>query len=355
MNKRTLIAFLAVFIVFTSSVAAFSQEAIEGVGEGQPKIFEAKARAVSASTLSSGKALIILWGVQPVNNLPAILSERSRIALDDAIGNASVQCEYKSRDERYIYAQCLNREDQDLGLLMVQQGYASVDRRLVYDTLFEEPYLQAEENAQAREVGIWADQAQGLANIGLNADYLKAFALALVVGFIVLFGMLFILVSRGFRNIQKRLDQFGSVLGREEKIKSKERLVVANMIGAEIKANKAKIEAYLVVYEEMLSDLKNPQRQPKYKKAGDILQMQPGLERSVFDRNADKLQNLGNELSSQVIHFYARIKTKPDYVNLEPSMPLEDVVKTVEESLAQAKRLDEVVTELIGAFEKSGL
>ena len=83
--------------------------------------------------------------------------------------------------------------------------------------------------------------------------------------------------------------------------------------------------------------------------------MQPGLERSVFDRNADKLQNLGNELSSQVIHFYARIKTKPDYVNLEPSMPLEDVVKTVEESLAQAKRLDEVVTELIGAFEKSGL
>ncbi len=127
------------------------------------------------------------------------------------------------------------------------------------------------------------------------------------------------------------------------------------MLEAELKANKSKIEAYLVIYKEMLTSLQDSKREPEYKKAGDIVQLQPALDRSVFDGNTDKMDLLGRRLASAVIHFYARIKTNPDYVNLEPEAPLDEVLERVEKAVKNAEFLDKQLGKLIDAFSQQGL
>ena len=79
------------------------------------------------------------------------------------------------------------------------------------------------------------------------------------------------------------------------------------------------------------------------------------LSRSIFDRNTEKLDVLGTELSSEVIHFYARIKTNAEYTNLDPDMALIDAVAIVERALKNAHRLDNIADRLIDSFSEKGL
>ena len=351
MTKKILFCFIfALLFASAHTHSAFSQS---GEG-GKAKVFETQMRAIDAASMFAGKAKVKIWGVKQLDNLPVLIAERGRVALDNAIGKEAVQCELKQRYEDYLLAQCVNSLDQDLGLLMLQAGYVSVDRGVIYNSVFEEPYLQAEDEAQAKEVGIWVDdEAQSGGSMG--GSRLLVFAVVLFVVILAAFGVLSIIIMRGFEKVIDAQNRNIDMLGRERRLKNKERAVVASMLDSEIKANKSKIEAYLVVYEEMLADIQNPQRQPKYKKAGDILQSQPALDRSVFDRNTDKLDILGDQLSSEVIHFYARIKTKPDYINLEPDMPLEEATALVEKGIHNARRMNKVADCLIDSFDDSGL
>lgn len=347
------LSILTVVLAVVLAVVSFGALAQEA-GSNQSKSFETKMRAVDAVTLVAGKVKVVLWGVRSVNGMPVLLAEKSRVKLDDAIGNNPVQCELKKRFENHLLAQCVNSSDQDLGLLMLQNGYASVDHANIYGSVFEQPYLQAQKEAQDDERGIWKaemDAAQG----GFNASWIMVMAVLLLFSVIAAFGVLSIIIMRGFQKVIDAQNKNIDMLGRERQIKNKERAVVASMLDSEIKANKSKIEAYLTVYEEMLSDMKNPQRQPKYKKTGDIVQTQPALDRAVFDRNTDKLEALGDKLSSEVIHFYARIKTKPDYINLEPDTPLEEATAMVGKGIENAKRMNKIADALIDAFDHGGL
>jgi len=162
------------------------------------------------------------------------------------------------------------------------------------------------------------------------------------------------MIMRGFQKVIAAQNQNMDMVTRERQLRDKERKIFATMLDSEIKANKSKIEAYLVVYEEMLKDLTNTERSPKYKKTGDIVQAQPALGRSVFDRNANKLDILGDSLSSEVIHFYARIKSSPDYINLEPDTPDEEALAVVEKALKDAGRLNKIADRLIDSLGQRG-
>jgi len=353
MNSRLLLRVAFLLFAIAMFPFPFAVQAQDNNG-GKPKVFDTKVRVIDSASMFAGKAEVKIWGIHHLDNLPILLAEKGRVALDNAIGNKAVQCELKKRFDDYLLAQCVTSVDQALGLLMLQAGYVSVDRSDVYDSVFEEPYLQAEKDAQARGIGIWASEAGGKSNDTIGTRF---FVLAIILSIVILaaFGALSIIIMRGFEKVIDAQNLNIDLVGRERILKNKERTVVASMLDSEIKANKSKIEAYLVVYEEMLADIKNPQRQPKYKKAGDILQSQPALDRSVFDRNTDKLDILGDQLSSQVIHFYARIKTKPDYINLEPDMPIDEAMSLVERGINNAKRMNKVADGLIDLFDDSGL
>ena len=321
-----------------------------------PDLFEARARAADATTLVVGSDRVHLWGIEESDVMSAAFKLKVRTALDNAIGGKQVECEVRHRSSSTLYAQCVNSSDIDLGLYMIQQGYASVDRALVYGTAFEEAYIQAEMEAQDRGLGIWADPGRSGQGPSGAADgvLMLSFGFILFLCIIVAFTVLSIIIMRGFQKVVDAQNDNVEMMSKERKLRDQERGIVAIMLDSELKANKAKIEAYLVVYDELLKALKDPSRPPKYKKTGDIVQKQPALDRSVFDRNTDKLDTLGDRLSSGLIHFYARIKSKPEYENLDPNMDLPEAIALVEGVVKAARRLDKLAGDLIEAFSKQG-
>lgn len=339
-------AFSAFMIVGFGAVSAQDQKPAS-------RFFEAQVRAVDATTMVAGKTRIKLWGVEKIEGMPAQFLVMARSSLDTAVGSSKARCELKARDGANVVAQCTNASELDLGLYVLQQGYAVADRSAVIGTVFEDAYIQAESAAQDQGLGVWSRESSGSSEKE-DGNFVFILGAVLLLGILGAFAVLTMAIMKGFQRVTDAQHQSMDMMARERELRDKEREIFATMLDSEIKANKSKIEAYLVVYDEMLKDLTDPDKTPKYKKAGDIVQLQPSMDRSVFDRNTDKLDILGDQLSSEVIHFYARIKTKPDYSNLEPDMPLDEAVKLVETAYQNAQRLNKISDRLIDLFSQGG-
>lgn len=369
---------LAVLALFCMPVSSFSQQAetapapaAEAPAQPVPsqsqtaaqapaqadakKSFEIQARAVSAGTLLAGTTPVRLWGIEEVDGADPTVRLRARTALDNLIGGRKISCELKARTGTDIRAQCVNASDQDLSLYMLQQGYVIADRAAVYGTVFEDAYIQAETQAQDKGIGIWAAPGTAASSGGSEGTLMLSFGFVLFLCIIGAFTFLSIIIMRGFQKVVDAQNDNIAMMTKERKLRDQEREVVAVMLDSELKANKAKIEAYLAVYEEMYKSMTDPERTPKFKKSGDIVQRQPALTRVVFDRNTDKIDVLGSRLSSELVHFYARIKSNPEYVNLEPDMELEEAQEIVERSLKHARRLNDLAGRLLDSFAASGV
>jgi len=350
MRKYVLIA----VIVF--GISAFGAALpVDAQQRNQGNLFKTQARALGANSLLAGKTPVLLWGTQEIQTGNARFALRAKSILDMLVGSQPIECEAKSKTaEGSIIAQCTNDEQVDLGLYMIQQGYASADRRTLAGTPFQKPYIDAEADAQARGTGIWDDALSGSKSSKSNDDgsgFVLSLSFILFLCVLAAFTVLSVIIMRGFQRVIDAQNKNAEYMMRERKLRNKERAIIASMLDSEIKANKSKIEAYLVVYEEMLRTIKDPTRMPKYKESGDIVQKQPVLDRTVFDRNTDKIDSLGRELSSALIHFYARLKSNPDYVTLEPDMPVEEARAMVERAVEGAHRLNKLADKLMDLFE----
>jgi endonuclease YncB( thermonuclease family) len=320
-----------------------------------PKVFEVQARATDAATLLAGKTPIHLWGIEAATNADPTVQLRARTALDNVIGGKKLSCELKAKLGNDFQAQCVNSQDQDLSLFMLQQGYVTADRSAVYGTVFEDAYITAETRAQDKGIGIWTPSGTSSSSGSNDGTLMLSFGFILFLCIIGAFTFLSIIIMRGFQKVVDAQNDNIAMMTKERKLRDQEREVVAVMLDSELKANKAKIEAYLAVYEEMLKSMKDTERTPKYKKSGDIVQRQPALGRAVFDRNTDKIDVLGPRLSSELVHFYARIKSNPEYVNLEPQMEIEEAISVLERSLKHARRLNDLTGRLLDSFAASGV
>lgn len=313
-------------------------------------------RVLGARKMVAGNVHIYLWGVEDAEGQNSILKLKARAALDKEIGGKSINCTLKKRYSDHIVAQCVNESKEDLSLYMLQQGYVTASRSDIYETIFEGPYVSAEDKAQAQGRGVWqvADNAGEDTSLKTSKNFLMASILLLVTGVV---GLAFIsfYIMRGFHRVVDVQNKTMDLAVKERHLKDKERFIIASMLDSEIRENKSKIDAYLVVYEEVLRDMNDPARTPKYKKSGDIIQKQPALGRSVFDGNTNRLDLMGEFLSSDIIHYYARIKTVPDYVDLEPDTEINEARDIVEKAVYQAKKLNELSDALIKKFVSSGL
>ena len=314
--------------------------------------FSSKMRAVSEDSAVAGKTSVVFWGIEAVEGSNVQLKLKARTMLDNVMSNEAVSCTLKDRSAEALTAQCVSHDDIDLGLFMLQNGYVVVDRSAIYGTVFEQPYLEAEREAQNNQLGLWNTDLQKSKNGG---SLLLSLGFVLLVLVVIAFVALSIFIMRGFQKVIDAQQQNMDFAAKERVLKDKERQIFATMMDSEIKANKSKIEAYMTVYDEMLRSLQDPDKTPKYQTAGDLVQEQPALSRSVFDRNTDKLDVLGDRLSSDVVHFYARIKSKAEYVNLEPDMPIDQAIEIIEKALSGAKRLNKISDRIIDAFEEGGL
>ncbi len=318
----------------------------------QSQSFQGKARAIDGTSLQIGAEKIFFWGVRGVGGASAQQQINARITLDALTHGQDVRCESKFiSDKGQHHAQCINVEDKDMGLAMVQAGFATVDRASVFGTVFEQPYITAETQARDTQSGIWADN-QGS---GYYAQIIVLLAAATVlIGLIEVLAILYFgrVMAAGFEKLRQEQAYHSELFAKEQKLKAKESSIIASMLEAEIKSNRARIEAFVLVYDEMLKEIRDVTKKPKYKMSGDIVQLQPGLERAIFDTHTAKIEALGPRLSSALVHFYARIKSKPEYTNLEPEMPQHEAIKTVEVVINNARKLQEIADGLLVEFRR---
>lgn len=325
-----------------------------------PKTFSTPAFAVDAQTLSGGGMTISLWGIEAVNERGTPGNVRARAFLDDMIGDRPVICAPMggSAQNGSVRAQCLNVQERDLGLALISAGLVATNRRDMQASELATPYLQAERNARAQRLGIWGDSGnrQQQAPAQAAIPLMDRMPLWLIVSILVgapMLGFLIIgmIINKGFAQlVQLQKYQIAGTQKREKQLKAREKYVVAAALESEINTNRAKLDAYLIIYEEMLKSLRDQGKTPKYKRAGDIIHDKPALTRTVYDSNLDKIDLLGPQLTSDLAQLYLSIDPNPDYRTLEPEMQIEKVWEIVERIIRNAERLIEPMDKISGAL-----
>ncbi|PCI55562.1 MAG: hypothetical protein COB36_08050 [Alphaproteobacteria bacterium] len=353
-SKYILIGFCSVFMsAALMSGHSFAQD-IDDVKLSYEDV-SYSVRVINSMTLVSGDVEISLWGIEKIRAGASIFHLKIRGALEKEVGGQDVLCTIKERYGGHnVKAQCINDREADLSLFLLQNGYASADRAAIYGSVYERPYLDAEENARSNGLGAWADNTV-LSSGDVQSKNFMMGAFFLMAVFILALALLGFYIMRGFGRVVDIQNQSIDLASKERALKDKEKYIVASIIDAEIKANKSKIDAYIMVYEEVLQRLDNKDITPKYQKTGEIIQKQPVLDRSVFDGNTNKLGFFGARLASDIIHYYARIKTVPDYVEITPDMPQSEVIDILARVVGNAQKMNELSDQLIEEFMQQAL
>lgn len=306
--------------------------------------------------LSSSDYTIQLWGVKKVNFHSPFFELNARTALENIISGQEVTCHIQARGRDIVQAQCVNAKEEDIALRMLQLGYVTLDRSNLYGTVYQDSYLEAEFLAQSSKRGIWG---LNLMTGATSSDTVETGNLrhwsVLAIFFVVAISLISFYIMQGFGRVVHMQNKTMDLAIKERDLKEREKNVIASMIHAEIRENKPKIEAYLTVYREVLHELSQAGDSSQFLKAGEIVQKQPSLERAVFDGNTGKLDMLGAGMASGVIHYYARIKSVPDYVELKPDMALERVRDIVENCVERAEKLEVISASLLEDFYNSSM
>lgn len=186
------------------------------------------------------------------------------------------------------------------------------------------------------------------AGAGSSSILLLVLTIAVVVGFVALG----IITAGGFRELGRvQSEQMSLYLSREEKMREREKFVLAAMLESEMNANKVKLEAFLVVYEEMLKGLREQSKDQKYRQTGEIVHEQPRLSRVIFDSNIGRMDILEPALASEIAALYSAIHPDPGYVTLEPNTPLQDTVYQVEKVIGDAQDIMEPMDRVLAALQ----
>lgn len=360
MNIRTLPVFLG-FMAVLGPFAAFAQE-------GGGKVFSTPAFAIDATTLSGNAATITLWGVEAAAPKGTPDAVRARAALDDLIGDRPVKCITidGAATTGNLRARCLNAAERDLGLVLVTSGLVAANRRDLVGTELSGPYLDAERRARNANIGFWgagrvAPQAQQQQTApAINGDAFSqmtgtvpmwAIAGALLIVPLLGFLIIGIIMQMGFRQlITLQRYQIAGTQKRERQLKEREKYVIASALESEINTNRAKLDAFLVIYEELLKSLRDPGKTPKYQRGGDIIHDKPGLQRTVYDSHIDKIELLGPQLAGDLSSLYQMIVSNPDYRTLEPEVPIEKAREIVDRIVRNAERLIEPMDKVAAAL-----
>lgn len=322
------------------------------------RAFSAPAFALGSVLLGTDNMTISLWGVEPAYPGDSADAMRARAHLDDLIGSRPVRCLAMrgAPSSGNVQARCLNGQDLDLGLMMVTAGHAAVDRRGVAGSDLATAYVAAEQKARVQGAGVWggdapADTTEEDMRALTGGVPIWAIAGALLIVPLLGFLTIAIIMQMGFRQlITLQKYQIAGTQKRERQLKEREKYVIASALEGELMTNRAKLDAFLVIYEELLKSLRDPAKTPKYQRAGDIIHEKPALVRTVYDSHIDKMELLGPQLASELSNLYNMIVPNPDYRTLEPEVPIEKAREQVDRIVRNAERLIEPMDKVGGAL-----
>lgn len=306
--------------------------------------FTVPATAVNADTLKTPEGEVHLWGVEALEISGTSVAVLARTLMDDLIGGNPVRCRVRQRKGDRIFAQCLNAEESDLALLMLQNGYAVVDRSAVRDTVQESVYRPAENRARQMRKGAWAFASPASQNLkDVMGQYMQLMIYGMGgLGAVLLLMLLIIawVLNAGVRGISRQQEELRRDMARrQEAATRRERSLVASAIESELKTNRDRIEAFILIYGDMLKTLKDRNRRPKYMDSGEVIHRYPALSRAAFDANRDRMDALDENLMQKIAAHYAHVRAETDYFTLEPHTPREQAIHVTENAIKEAENL----------------
>lgn len=349
MPQNTAAFLLLIFLTLCITPLAFAQNA---------SLLTGKMTAIDARTLKYDGKIIELWGTEYPVYKDTLAKQHARYDLDNLTAISDINCIPRAKTEETLIAQCYNKNKQDLAIWMIEQGNLLVNRAQAVGTKFEGAYLKAEQTARAGKAGTWAqeikqddDQAKILAQLTLILSLNTLF----FIGLAVIAGVTTLLIYRKTHNLQNNIEQVEGRLKKQTSIHEKERKLVAVMMHSELRNNHSKIEAFIVIYDDMLKNIKETHSHHTTLQAGEVVREAPAMDRFIFDGNADKMDILGQRLAEHVIAFYAHVNTEPDYKSFDAGMDTVEALKAIESIINNAKNLKKNVEEILEEFEKIGI
>lgn len=172
-----------------------------------------------------------------------------------------------------------------------------------------------------------------------------------VIALIFAVGIMALLLRHYTTRLERRIDDFLHVeQDREDELRARERLVIAAALEGELTANLSKIEAFLLIYTELLRSFKEPGRAPKYKSGGEIIHERPALARTIFDAYVDRLERLGPSLAGDLAGIYAQVEEDPEYKTLDADLSADAAIRTIERIVQNAKALKEPIEQSIAGL-----
>ncbi len=319
----------------------------------RPEQFASTATAVDGVNLLTNRYMISLWGVEPIEAAGTTLSIKARTTLDNLIGGQPVRCEVKEwRSDRPV-ARCLNAQEVDLALAMITAGYAVVDRPLVSGSVFDTQYKAAEQKAQEEQAGGWVETAKDSAFMkyfGNDERLVSGWILGVILIPLITFVLLTALLMARFSRMERYLQNtIGESEARSKELREQERFVVASMIEGELSANKGKLEAFIIIYKDLLKSLRQS-KEHRYQTNGEIVHDAPLLERAVFESNMNRLNLLGSSMAGEVVGLYSYVQSNPKYTTLDSSIPVDEAILKVQKVVADAEslipRIDKIIQSL---------
>jgi hypothetical protein len=342
---------LATFVLFFNSFA---------MAQDTPQIRLLFPYSSDTNAIIKGKdknnkdAFVKIMGIQPFSKNQKTYG----IFINTLIQDKTVTCKIFDQSQRPIIGQCLNHQEQDIALSLIENGIALVNRDTLENKNLKNIYLEAETTAKQYALGEWSTITNTTANRSHNDNEalfegasLYMILIALMAG--PLAGMLIVsfIMYGGFnRLIKLQKYQIASAQQRDRSMREREKFIVAASLEGEINTNRAKLDAFILIYEELLKNLRDPLKEPKYKKSGDIIHEAPALSRHVFDSNMDKMDLLGPSIVTDLTKLYIEIEPTPKYKTFEPDTPIEDVVEFIATIIRNAENMIEPINQIAGAL-----
>lgn len=311
-------------------------------------------RAITPMTLRAEGVTIRLWGIKQAYARETKLEINALEMMDGLIQEQQVNCKIVGGGMPELVGRCATQDNQDLALTLLSNGFATVNREETYDSVFATAYEQAQQAARVNAKGFWsADQKKSDKSDWMPAYFKWLLPLSLIVG---PFGGLALIAfftrnALESMNEQQKNDAERSFM-KEQRLQIRERQVLITTLESELLDNKSRIEAFRVIYNDMLNELKSPDSKPKYQQGGDIIQKHPSFSALVFEANVAKLSLLDMKLAGELSRLYARLPRENAYVNIEPEVPLETAIALVEKVIKEAEEMLPPIDSAIAGLQK---
>ena len=315
--------------------------------------------AIDPMTLRAEGVVIRLWGIKPAQSSDTPLELKALDLMDKLIQEQQVNCKIMGGTMLEMVARCTTQSTQDLALELLSAGYVIVDRRQTYNTVFASSYEKAQEDARVKKAGVWSlvtsDEDQKDSNgIPKWLQPHMAFLIPMALIFGPFGGLLVVSLIMWYwlkRMAYVQEQETEQTNRKEAMLVNRERHVLISTLEGELMENKNKIEAFLVIYGDMLRTLKDTTEIPKYQQSGDLVQKHPAFGRAVFEANVGKLSLLDIKVAGQVSKLYSAMPKEQEYINLEPNVPLDTATKLVEKVMKDAEYLVEPITTLLTGLQ----